>query len=156
MCKELLLIRLEWSAVCLPAPGTSPRSWWWGRWRTRSCPSARRCSEAVCPSCRFYRRVEGCRLSSRSPEHDDTKRTTRARLDDLTGVWLIQTQIVRHKLQSTRTLKQIKTREKLYFTCYLMDGCKFQTVLLVLKRSHDANYQAHAFIQVLVEKVHIL
>lgn len=101
----------------------------------------------------------GCRLSSRSPEHDDTKRTTRARLDDLTGVWLIQTQIVRHKLQSTRTLKTlklIKMREKLYFTCYLMDGCKFQTVLLGLKRSHDANYQAHPFIQVLVEKVHIL
>lgn len=47
-------------------------------------------------------------------------------------------------------------REKLYFTCYLMDGCKFQTVLLVLKRSHDANYQVHPFIQVLVEKVHIL
>lgn len=86
LCKELLLIRLVWSAVCLPAPATSPRSWWWGRWRTQSCPSARRCSEAVCPSCRFYRRVEGCRLSSRSPEHDDRKRTTRARLDDLTGV----------------------------------------------------------------------
>lgn len=115
---ELLLIRLEWSAVCLPAPGTSPRSWWWGRWRTRSCPSARRCSEAVCPSCRFYRRVEGCRLSSRSPEHDDKKEDDKSAfrrfnrcLADSDSDRPSQTT----KYKNFKTLKLIKTRETLFY-----------------------------------------
>lgn len=75
--------------VCLPAPGTSPLSWWWGPWRTPSCPSAPRCSEAACPSCRFYRMAAGCMLSSRSPEQSQEEEMES--LDDVTVVWLIQT-----------------------------------------------------------------
>ncbi len=54
----------------VPGPETSPLSWWWGLWRTRSCLSALLCSEAVCPSCRSYRRDEGYTPSSRSPAHE--------------------------------------------------------------------------------------
>lgn len=54
----------------IPGPETSPRSWWWGLWRTPSCLSVLLCSEAVCPSCRSYRRDEGYTLSSRSPAHE--------------------------------------------------------------------------------------